>query len=90
MGTMSFTGRLLKRSELHGLPADERPCRTITDRVVIEDLHASIYGAIGLPPKLTYEIEKRPFSITRDGLGTPIPDLFGRLVQRLQHSRDRK
>ena len=27
-------------------------------------------------PKLSYEIEKRPFYVTRDGLGKPILDLF--------------
>ena len=45
-------------------------------RVVIEDLHASIYHMLGISPKLAYEIEKRPFYVTRDGEGKPINDLF--------------
>jgi hypothetical protein len=31
---------------------------------------------MGIPPTLSYEIEKRPFYVTRDGLGKPIMDLF--------------
>jgi hypothetical protein len=45
-------------------------------RVIIEDLHASIYAALGISPKLSYEIEKRPFYVTRDAKGVPIKDLF--------------
>jgi hypothetical protein len=65
-----------KKGYLHGCTADERPCKTIDKRVVIEDLHASIFSALGISPKLAYEIEKRPFYVTRDGLGKPIPELF--------------
>ena len=67
----------VKRGHLHGLTADERPCKTIKDRVVIEDLHASIFAALGIPPDLSYDIEQRPFYVTRDGVGKPIADLFG-------------
>ena len=45
--------------------------------VVIEDLHATIFRALGISPRLSYEIEQRPFYVTRDGKGTPIPSLFG-------------
>jgi hypothetical protein len=75
-GSVLLFGGGMKRGYLHGTTADERPCKTIEKRVVIEDLHASIYRAVGISPKLSYEIEKRPFYVTRDGLGQPIPDLF--------------
>jgi hypothetical protein len=75
-GSVLMFGGGLKRGYLHGVTADERPCKTLEKRVVIEDLHASIYYALGMSPKLSYEIEKRPFYITRDGLGNPIKDLF--------------
>lgn len=75
-GSVLMFGGGIKRGHLHGLTADERPCKTIKDRVVIEDLHATIYRAMGISPKLSYEIEKRPFYVTRDGLGQPIMDLF--------------
>jgi hypothetical protein len=75
-GSVLMFGGGLKRGYLHGKTADERPCKTLEKRVIIEDLHASIYRAVGIPPKLSYEIEKRPFYVTRDGLGKAIPDLF--------------
>jgi len=75
-GCVLLYGGGVKRGHLHGLTADERPCKTIKDRVVIEDLHASIYQAVGISPKQAYEIEKRPFYVTRDGEGKPIQSLF--------------
>jgi uncharacterized protein (DUF1501 family) len=76
-GSVLMFGGGIKRGHLHGLTADERPFKTIKDRVVIEDLHATIFHALGISPKLAYEIEKRPFYVTRDGLGKPITNLFG-------------
>jgi hypothetical protein len=76
-GSVLLFGGGIKKGYLHGTTADERPCKTIDRRVVIEDLHASIFRALGISPKLSYEIEKRPFYVTRDGLGKPIPELFG-------------
>ena len=70
----------MKKGHLHGITADERPCKTLKDRVVIEDLHATIYRALGISPKLSYEIEKRPFYVTRDGVGQPIGSLFAKPV----------
>lgn len=75
-GSVLLFGGGIKRGHLHGLTADERPCKTIKDRVVIEDLHATIYRALGISPRLSYEIEKRPFYVTRDGAGRPIESLF--------------
>jgi hypothetical protein len=75
-GSILMFGGGVKRGYLHGLTADERPCKTLEKRVIIEDLHASIYRAVGISPKLSYEIEKRPFYVTRDGVGKPILDLF--------------
>jgi hypothetical protein len=75
-GCVLLFGGGIKKGYLHGRTADERPCKTIEKRVVIEDLHASIFRALGISPKLSYEIEKRPFYVTRDGLGKPIAELF--------------
>ena len=75
-GCVLLFGGGIKKGYLHGITADERPCKTIEKRVVIEDLHASIFRALGISPKLSYEIEKRPFYVTRDGLGKPINELF--------------
>ena len=75
-GCVLMFGGGIRRGHLHGVTADERPCRTLKDRVVIEDLHATIHRAMGIPANLAYEIEKRPFYVTRDGVGKPIASLF--------------
>lgn len=79
-GSVLLFGGGMKRGHLHGVTADERPCKTIRDRVVIEDLHATLYRAMGISPKLSYEIEKRPFYVTRDGVGQPIGSLFSKPI----------
>jgi hypothetical protein len=76
-GSVLMWGGGIKKGHLHGKTADERPCKTIENRVVIEDLHASIFRTVGISPKHAYEIEKRPFYVTRDGLGKPVNELFG-------------
>ncbi|HYE31908.1 MAG TPA: DUF1501 domain-containing protein [Methylomirabilota bacterium] len=76
-GSVLMVGGGVKKGYLHGVTADERPCKTIKDRVVIEDLHATIYQAMGISPKHAYEVEQRPFYVTRDGLGKPITQLLG-------------
>ncbi len=75
-GCVLLFGGGIRRGHLHGTTADERPCRTLTDRVVIEDLHATLFRAMGISPRLSYEIEQRPFFVTRDGQGKPIESLF--------------
>ena len=75
-GSVLMFGGGLKGGHLHGVTADERPCTTIKDRVVIEDLHATIYRALGISPRHAYEIEGRPFYVTRDGEGQAIDSLF--------------
>jgi hypothetical protein len=75
-GSVLMFGGGMKRGYLHGLTAEERPCKTLKDRVVIEDLHATIFTALGISPKLAYEVEKRPFYVTRDGVGKAIRELF--------------
>lgn len=76
-GCVLLFGGGMKKGYLHGRTADERPCKTLEKRVVIEDLHASVYHALGISPKLAYEIERRPFYVTRDGVGQPVTELFG-------------
>ncbi len=75
-GCVLLAGGGMKKGHLHGKTADERPCKTLEKRVVIEDLHATIFRAVGISPKLSYLIERRPFYVTKDGLGKPIMELF--------------
>jgi uncharacterized protein (DUF1501 family) len=67
----------IKRGMVYGKTADERPCTTIENPVPVEDLHATIYHALGIPPTTSYIVEKRPVFVTKDGTGKPIRDLFG-------------
>ena len=40
----------------------------------VEDLHATIYHALGIPPDTSYVVEKRPVSVTtREGVGKRVP-----------------
>jgi hypothetical protein len=75
-GSVLLFGGGIKKGYLYGQTADERPCKSIKTPVVIEDLHATIYRAMGISPRHSYEIEQRPFYVTRDGQGKPIMDLF--------------
>jgi Protein of unknown function (DUF1501) len=75
-GSVLLFGGGVKRGHLHGVTADERPCRTLQDRVVIEDLHATIFRTLGIAPTQAYEIEQRPFYVTRDGKGKAIESLL--------------
>ena len=64
-----------KKGFLYGKTADERPCKIVENPVSIEDLHATIYHAMGIPPDLAYEVEQRPFHVTKDGKGKPLAEL---------------
>jgi hypothetical protein len=75
-GCVLLFGGGVRRGHLHGVTADERPCRTVKDPVRIEDLHATILRTLGIPPTLAYEIERRPFYVTRDGVGKAITSLL--------------
>jgi hypothetical protein len=66
----------IKKGFLYGKTAEERPCKIVEDPVTIEDLHATIYHALGIPADLAYEVEKRPFHVTKDGKGKPVMSLF--------------
>ena len=41
------------------------------------DLHGTIFHALVIPADLAYDVEARPFYVTRDGLGKPFRELFG-------------
>ena len=75
-GSVLLFGGGIKRGHVHGETADERPCKSIKDPVSITDLHATIYKAMGVSPKLSYLVEERPFYATQDGKGVPIESLY--------------
>jgi hypothetical protein len=75
-GSVLLFGGGVKKGFLYGKTAEERPCKSIENPVVIEDLHATIYHTLGISPRLAYEVERRPFYVTRDGVGKPITALL--------------
>lgn len=74
--SVAMFGGGVKKGFLYGKTADERPLLAIENPVSIEDLHATIFTAMGISPRTSYEIEKRPFFATKDGLGKAVNDVF--------------
>ncbi len=74
--SVAMFGGGLKKGFLYGKTADERPLVAVENPVSITDLHATMYHAMGMSPKTLFEIERRPFYATIDGLGQPVRDLF--------------
>ena len=75
-GSVVLFGGGMKRGYVYGKTADERPCTTVENPVPMEDLHATMYHAIGIAPTQFFVTEKRPVYVTRDGKGKVIRDLF--------------
>jgi hypothetical protein len=44
--------------------------------VIIDQVHQTIYHALGIAPETHYTIEGRPFYTTPDGKGEAILDMF--------------
>lgn len=65
-----------KRGFLYGSTADERPLIATKNPVSITDLHATIFTAMGISPKMMYEVEQRPFYATEDGKGVAVKEIF--------------
>lgn len=63
------------KGKLYGKTADERPVTIVENPVIIDDLHATIYAALGIAPDTFYEVEKRPFYVTKDGKGKVVEAL---------------
>ncbi|WP_282179418.1 DUF1501 domain-containing protein [Maribacter stanieri] len=79
-GSILMWGGGIEKGLVYGKTADERPCVSIEKPVVIDQVHQSIYLALGIDSQTHYEIESRPFYTTPDGKGEPILDLFGKTL----------
>ena len=75
-GSVLLFGGGIKRGFVYGKTADERPCTTIDSPVPVENLHATMYHAMGIAPTQFFVTEKRPVYVTRDGKGQAIRDLY--------------
>jgi arylsulfatase A-like enzyme len=54
----------IKKGFLYGRTADERPCKTVEGKITIEDLHATIYRAMGISPQA--QLRDREAAVLRD------------------------
>jgi hypothetical protein len=75
-GCVLMFGGGIKRGQLYGETAAERPLIVTKNPVSITNLHATIFNAIGVSPKTAFDVEKRPFYATEDGKGQAIRELF--------------
>jgi hypothetical protein len=66
----------IRRGQVYGETANEFPCSAVRDPVFIENLHATFFTALGISPEHYYEVERRPFYVTRDGIGRPVKELL--------------
>ena len=66
----------IKQGHAYGKTADERPCKTIEKPIKIDQIHQTIYHALGIPEDTNYVIEERPFYSTPDGKGKAEMELF--------------
>ncbi len=76
-GSVLLFGGGMKKGFAYGRTADERPCTTVEHPVPVEDLHATIFHALGIPPDTAYTVERRPVYVTKDGIGKPVTAVFG-------------
>lgn len=66
----------MKKGFVYGATAPQRPLLAVQNPVTIENLHATILTAMGISPQTGFDIEGRPFYVTKDGIGEPVQDLF--------------
>jgi arylsulfatase A-like enzyme len=76
--SVAVFGGGFQKGLVYGKTAEERPCRILENPVTIEDLHATLYTAMGIAPDTAYEIEQRPVYATRDGKGRAVEALFAK------------
>lgn len=76
--SVAVFGGGFQKGLVYGKTAEERPCRILENPVTIEDLHATLYTAMGIAPDTAYEVERRPVYATKDGKGKAVGALFAR------------
>lgn len=73
---MLFFGGGFKPGFVYGKTNARHPMEPIENPVLLTDLHATIYKALGIAADTFYITEQRPFYVTKDGLGKPIDALL--------------
>jgi hypothetical protein len=73
---LAFFGGGFKMGFVYGNTADRHPMLPVENPVRLEDVHAAVYKALGIPADTYYVTEGRPFYVTKDGKGVPIDGLL--------------
>ena len=73
---LAFVGGGFKKGFVYGKTADRHPLLPVENPVRLEDVHATVYKALGIPADTNYVTEGRPFYVTKDGKGVPIDALL--------------
>ena len=73
---LAFFGGGFKKGFVYGKTADLHPMLPVENPVRLEDVHATVYKALGIPADTNYVTEGRPFYVTKDGKGVPIDGLL--------------
>ena len=73
---LAFFGGGFKKGFVYGKTADQHPMLPMENPVRLEDVHATVYKALGIPADTNYVTEGRPFYVTKDGKGQPIDALL--------------
>ena len=73
---MAFFGGGFKKGFVYGKTAEAHPMLPTENPVKLEDVHATIYKALGIPADTNYVTEGRPFYVTNNGKGQPIEALL--------------
>ena len=66
----------MKRGLLYGETAPERPFVAVKNPVSVDDLHATMFTAMGINPATAFDVERRPFYATEDGKGKAVKEIF--------------
>lgn len=74
--SLAFFGGGFKKGFVYGKTGDRHPMLPIENPVRLEDVHATVYKALGIPADTSYVTEGRPFYVTKDGKGVPIDALL--------------
>jgi hypothetical protein len=73
---VAFFGGGFKQGFVYGKTADLHPMLPVEKPVRLEDVHATVYKALGIAPDTNCVTEGRPFYVTKDGKGVPVDALL--------------
>jgi hypothetical protein len=71
-----FFGGGFKKGFVLGKTAERHPMLPLENPVRLEDVHATVYKALGIAADTSYITEGRPFYVTKDGKGAPVDALL--------------